>query len=191
MHLPDRAASGFRVIRSFGIETRLFWVPELEIRHVDVHHAIHEGEGVERVVCARVVNEGEMQASRRRQQQGLKNLWDDMFGSDQIDVVTALRLESQHHFSQFFGLDSPAFALPTNFVVLAEDATQVTPAKEDCARAPLSAEAAFLAVVCKIAADDGVAPRFACFGLVLDSVHVAVAWAESAVGQLLQTKLNA
>src|SRR5208283_323734 len=67
-----------------------------------------------------------------------------MFRGDEINVVTALFLQSEHHAGQFLGFDRPAFTLTTDFVVLAENAAQVAPTEEDGTRALRTTETALL-----------------------------------------------
>src|ERR1019366_2662887 len=120
-----------------------------------------------------------------------QNLRYHVFRSHQVDVVAALFLQAQHHPGQFFRFRGAAFSPPADLVILAEDAAQVAPAEEDRPRTTVAAQAALFAEVGKIAADDRVTSGSADFRLVLDAVHVAVAWAQDAVGQLLQAKLDA
>src|SRR5208337_5374059 len=191
VHLLDGTACRFGVIRSFRIAAGILGIPELEIRHVDVHYAVHESKGIQRVVGAGVVDQRQTQAVLHCTQERFQNLRHHVFRSHQVDVVAALFLQAQHHAGRLFRFGGTASSQPANFVVLAEDAAQVAPAEEDRSRTTAAAQALFLAEVGKMAADDRVTSGPADFRLVLDAVHVAVAWAKDAVGQLLQAKRDA
>jgi len=138
-----------------------------------------------------VVDERKVQAPRHCEQERFQNLRHDVSGSDQVNVVAALLLQRQHHLSQLFGLRRLSFALPTDFIVLAENATQIAPAEKDGSRAARAAQTALLAEVSEIAADRGVAPGPASLGLVLQTIDFAVARTQGAIGQLFYTKGDA
>ena len=149
MHGLDDLPGGLGVVPSFGVMPRHFRVPELEVGHVDVDEPIHQFNGMERIVRTGVVDQGQAQTTLNGQRQGLENLGHYVLGGDEVDIMAALFLEPQHHGGQVFGTRALAAALPTDVVVLAENAAQVTPGKENRARTVPAAQAVLLAEVRK------------------------------------------
>ena len=151
---------------------------------VDVDDAVHQLDGVERIVGAGVVDQRQAQAAFDRERQRFQDLRDDVLGRDEVDVVAAAGLQVEHHSRQLVGLDGVPLALPTGLVVLAEDAAQVAPAEEDGSGAAPAAQAVFFAEVREVAGYDSVAAGLADREPVGQAVDVAVARAERTIGQL-------
>ena len=84
-----------------------------------------------------------------------------------------------------------ASALPTDVVVLAENAPQVAPGEENRARTFPAAQAVLFAEVGEMAAHHRVATRLAYSELVSQPVDVAIARAQGAVGERRQRPLYA
>lgn len=64
-------------------------MPDLEVRQVDVHQTVHEFETVQRVEAACIVDDGQLETEVAGMKDAESDLWDDVFGCDQIDVVDA------------------------------------------------------------------------------------------------------
>ena len=97
VHGFDDAPGGFGVVRGFGVLPGHFAVPELEVRHIDVHNAVHQLHGLERVIRAGVVDQRKAQATLDGQRQGFQDLWHHVLRGHEIDVVATLLLQPQHH----------------------------------------------------------------------------------------------
>src|SRR5262249_34830174 len=155
VHFANGYASALRVV--FGLEEAgaRFAVPIFEVRHVDVHDAVHQLQAVQRVVGAGVVNDRQPQPTFERVRQRLQNLRDDMLWGDEIDVVATARLKLQHHGRQLTRPRLLTSALVRGLPVLTEDAFQVAPTEEDGSRALPAAQAVLLAKMGKVAGDLG------------------------------------
>jgi hypothetical protein len=80
--------------------------PALEVGHVHVHDAVEQPERLERVVAARVVDEGNVEAPFHRVDQRLQDLRDHVLGGDEVDVVAASFLEAEHQATELCGRDA-------------------------------------------------------------------------------------
>ena len=110
------------------------------------------------------------------------------FRSHEVDVVTTLVLQIEHHLCEFVWLGTIALSQPTDLAVLAEDATQIAGTEEDGSRSAPATQATFLAGMGKMAAHSGVTPSLAYLGCIFEAVNVTLARAQDAVGQLFETK---
>src|SRR5208282_2786003 len=117
------------------------------VGHVNVDDAIEQRERFEAVVSAGVVNKRKPQPTLCRNGYGRENLRHYMARGDQIDVMAAEGLQSQHHLSEFLIARLLALALPGNLPVLAVDAAQVASRKENRARTTPAAQTILFAVV--------------------------------------------
>jgi len=90
-----------------------------------------------------------------RLRQRLQDLWDDMLGRDEVDVVAAAVLQAEHHRGQPPRGHRLAAYLPGDVEVLAEHAPQVAAGEEDRARAVVSAQAILLAEMREMRGDHG------------------------------------
>jgi hypothetical protein len=153
----------------------------LEVGHVDVDDAVEQGERLQAVVAAGVVNERQAEPALSGDAQGRDDLRHDMARRDEIDVVAADRLQSQHQVGELLVARLHAFASPGNLKILAIDAAQVAPGEEDRARAARAAEAVLLAVVRPRRMDDRpLAGAADCAAGRLPPVDPAIAGAEVA-----------
>ena len=105
------------------------------VGHVDVEHAIEQLEGLDAVVSAGVVDEGDVKSLLDCDEQGVKDLGHDVRGRDEVDVVASLGLKIEHEFGDGVGGEVAADSVGAEFGVLAEHAAEVAPGKEDGARA--------------------------------------------------------
>jgi hypothetical protein len=88
-------------------------------------------------------------------------------------------------------LGDTALTQPADLVVLAENASQIARAEENCSRTTRTPQATFLAEVGKMTAHNGVTAGLTDLGFVFQAVDVAVARAKGTVRQLLEAKLHA
>src|SRR5512135_228422 len=174
VHLPDRLAGALGVVLRLGQPAGGLALPELEVRHVDVHNPVQQLQRGERVVPAGVVDDRQPQAARNGRGEGLDDLGRDVLGRDEVDVVAATPLERQHQRSDplgwALGADGPLADVP----VLAEDATQVAEAEEDRPRAVAAPQAILLAEVGAGAGDARVTAGVTDAGLVRHAVDMTI-----------------
>src|SRR5262245_11946116 len=109
-----------------------------------------------------------------------------MLGRDEVDVVTAARLQLEHHAGQLPRPHLDALALLARLEVLAEDAAKVAPGEEDGARPLPAAEDVLLAEVGEVGGDPRVAGGLADGEPAVEAVDLAVARAERADAECLQ-----
>ena len=83
------------------------------------------------------------------------NLCPHVTGRNEIDVVTTLRLQLEHHRRQLLCGNLLTDALLADFPVLAEHTAQVAPAEKDGARAPPAAQRILFTVVRPVAMHHG------------------------------------
>ena len=140
MHLGQRRPIDPDVVAHMRIFVRRLVVAIFEVGHVDVDDAVEQGERLQAVVAAGVVDEREAQPARGGDAQGRDDLRHDVARRDEIDVVAADRLQSQHQAGELLVARLRAFASPGNLEILAIDAAQVAPGEEDRARAPRAAQ---------------------------------------------------
>ena len=185
VHLPHRGAIRRHVVAHLGILARQGGVTVLHVRHVDVHDAVQQGQGLKAVVAAGVIDQGQAQPAPGRIQHRRDDLRHHVAGGDEIDVVAALVLQGEHHVGDFARLHLPSDALLRDVPVLAKHAAQVAPGEEDGARAAPAAQRVLLAVVGAVARHhrplSGPAHR-ALAGR--QAIHVAVAGAQVAIRQV-------
>jgi hypothetical protein len=127
----------------------------LHVRQIDIDHAVEQRERLGTVVAARVVDERQSKAALRSDHERLEDLSHHVTGCHQIDVVTAPLLELQHRVGKLVRTYFVALSQLGDVVVLAEDAAQIAPGKEDRAGPSRPAERPFLAVVRAKARDHG------------------------------------
>ena len=92
LHFFERLAGDHRVISGEQVFQGDFRVPDFEIGHVNVNDLIQQAKGRKRVVGGCVVDQRQVQPRFDSQRQGFENLWDDMRGGHEVDVVTSHRL---------------------------------------------------------------------------------------------------
>jgi hypothetical protein len=126
-----------------------------DIGHIDIDHAIEEGEGLEGVVATGVVDEGEVEAGAGGDEEGSEDLGDDMGGADEVDVVATGLLELEHDGGELLGGGWFAAADLADVIVLAVEALQVAAGEKDGAGAAVAAEGVFFTKVGAVAGDDG------------------------------------
>ncbi|HEY3189476.1 MAG TPA: hypothetical protein VGJ70_18460, partial [Solirubrobacteraceae bacterium] len=179
-HLPDVPRGDLEVLPLAEVAARQFARRQLEIRHVDAYHAIHQPQAVRAVVGARVVDDREPQAFLHGQRECLEDLRHDVLGCHPVDVVAADLLQLQHHRREPSGVGLVSLHLPGHVEVLAEDAAQVAAAEEDRSRAAPAAQAVLFAEVREVRRDRRPAADFAEPALVGQSVDRALARADPA-----------
>ena len=180
VHLQDRLSRHVRVVGPLQVASRRLARPQLEVGHVDVDDPLHQAEAVERVVGARVVDDRQLEAAREGKRQRFEDLRHDVLGRDPVDVVTADRLQLEHHLREPLGCDELALNFPRDVVVLAEDAPEVAAREEDRPRTVPAAEAVLLAEVREVGRDHRVPPDRAQTGDVGPAVDLAAARADDA-----------
>ena len=99
---------------------------------------------------------------------------DDVLGGDEIDVVATDLLEIEHDAGEFWGVHFGAFAELAGLEILAENAAEIAPAKENRARAVPTAQTIFFAEMRKRAGDTCQSYAFANSDLVIETVDLAV-----------------
>ena len=100
-------------------------VPELEVRHVNIKHAVDKFKGFYGIIAAAVIHQGDSQPLVNCLWQGSEDLGHHMAGSDKINVMTALPLQAGHHGSQLPVTCLDPMAQVADIEILAEDAEQV------------------------------------------------------------------
>jgi hypothetical protein len=154
VHLTYGGPIHFDVGAHLGVSAREVGVAVLHVRHVDVDDAVEQGERLEAVVTAGVVDERKPQAPLRRLVHGGDDLGDHVARRDEIDVVAALVLELEHHARDLGRVHLAADPLLRDVPVLTVHAAETAPREEDRARAPPAANRILLAVVGAVARDD-------------------------------------
>ena len=101
------------------------------IRHVNVDDAVEQGERLQAIVAAGVVDERQAQSLLRRDVYGGEDLPHHVARRNKIDVVAAKHLQSQHHLGEVLIAHLLAFTLPADLPVLAKDAAQIAPREEN------------------------------------------------------------
>ena len=104
-----------------------------------------------------------------------EDLRDDVLGGDEIDVVATDLLKIEHDAGEFWGVHFGAFAELAGLEILAENAAEIAPAKENRARAVPTAQTIFLRRNAeKRAGDTCQSSAFANSDLVIETVDLAV-----------------
>ncbi len=147
MHLRDCNAVAPRVVGNARQAFAHSVVRVLHVGHVDVDHAVEKPQGGERIVAPCVVDERQPETLVRSQDQGGEYLRHHMAGRDEVDVLAAQILKSQHGCGD---LGRTLFPPPTEMaeiVVLAEHAGQIAAGEEDRARTSATHQWRLLTVV--------------------------------------------
>ena len=110
-----------------------------------------------------------------------------MLRRNKINVMATHNLQLKHHFGQLFRPGLFALAGLADVVVLTKNTAKVAHREKDRSATFPTAQTIFLPEMGEVAAHSCVATRFACRGLVRHTVHAAIARANQAIGQLLQT----
>jgi hypothetical protein len=97
VHLLQSFPRRLRIILRLRIATGNLRVPVLEVGHIDVYDAGQETEAFQGVIAAGVVDEGHPEASLDGNGECLEDLGHDVLGRHEVDVVTPLPLELEHH----------------------------------------------------------------------------------------------
>jgi hypothetical protein len=167
-------------------------VEQLDVGHVDVHHAIEQFDRARAVVCAGVVHQRQAQAPFHGDRQGFEHLRDHMLGGDDVDVVALLRLEAEHQAGKVGGSDLASHGRLADVAVLAEHAAQIAARHEDRPGAMPPAQHVLLAEVRKCRGDPGVAADTARAHLIRQPVNIAAgARADVAGSQFVEGLLDA
>ena len=145
MHLFDRCLIAGHVIGDLAVAPCDGRIAVFEVGHVDVDDAVQQVQGRQRVVAARVVDDGQPQPARCCQRHGFDDLRDHVRRRHQVDVVTAHRLQAEHHIGNARRVVRLTGHLLADVVVLAEDTAQVAVGKEDRAGPAPTAQRVFLA----------------------------------------------
>ena len=186
VHLPDRSEAGLHVISHMGIFVGQYGVTVFHVGHVDIDNAVEQGQGFGAVVAAGVVDQRDAQALAGGDVYGTYNLRYDVAGGDEVDIVATLGLQLEHHPGDFFRFYFMAQALLTDLPVLAINAAQAAPGKEDGARAVYATQWNLFTVVGAVAVDPGAHTGTA--DCALDAriaINMAIAGAQVAIGHLL------
>ncbi len=181
------------IVRALEVPLRGLWLPVLEVRHVDVHHAVQQLQALGRVVRARVVDDGKPEPTLRGNEQRLEHLRHDVLGRHEVDVVTATGLKLEHHAGEPLGRRPPYLGDLgglADVVVLAEDTTQVAVTEEDRSGAVPAAEAVLLAEVWEVAADHRVAAGLAERVPIREPIDVAIPGADPAGAERFERPLD-
>ena len=185
MHRLDRSSRRVRIIFGSQVLGASFRRPVFEIRHVDIHDAVHQLDALERIVPARVVDDWNIQAMLHGDGDCFQHLRDDMFRSHEVDIVTAAPLQAQHHRGYVFGRRAGLCLLGrdrlADVVVLTEDAPQIAVGEENRPRPVPASEAILFTEVGERTAHHRVAAGFACGPLVLETVDATIARAHPAI----------
>ena len=185
VHLLHRRPIDLPVVPHVRVAVRDRRVGVLHVRHVDVDDAVEQGERLEAVVAAGVVDERQVQALARRDGDGRKDLRHDVARRHQVDVVAAHGLQGEHHLRQLVGADRAPRPLLADVPVLAEHAAQVAPGEEDGAGAAPATQRRFLAVVRAVARHHRLLAGPADRALdALEAIHPAIAGAQVAGPQV-------
>lgn len=87
MHLLDALPGCLGVVVGLEQPLRGAALPDLEVRQVDVHQAVHQFQRRQRIEGRSVVDDGEFETHVSRGEDGERDLRHDMLGSDEVDVV--------------------------------------------------------------------------------------------------------
>jgi hypothetical protein len=85
--------------------------------------------------------------------QSFQDVGNDMGRTDQVDIMAAFRLESEHHPRQLLFTDRIALAELAYGVILTEDTPEVAPGEKDSARTISPDQRSFLAKVRTVTGD--------------------------------------
>ena len=185
VHLPDRSEVCLNVVTHVGIRVRQPRVTVFHVGHVDINYAVEQGQGFGAVIAAGVVDQRDAQTLAGSDVYRTDDLRYHVTGGDEVDVVTALSLQYQHHPGQLFRFHFMAQALLADLPVLAEDAAQAAPGKEEGARAVHPAQWVFFTVMRAVTVDPGThtgaADRALDAGIAID---VTVTGAQVAIGHV-------
>jgi hypothetical protein len=108
-----------------------------------------------------------------------------MRGCDEIDVVTALVLETQHHLGQLLGRHLLALSQLADFVVLAINAPQIAAGEKDRARALPAAKRRLFPMMRTMAGHEGLGSHEAEAEVAFNSINRAMAGTDMATSQPL------
>ena len=89
MHLFQGRRDHLRVVGRLGVLGRNVPPRVFEVRHIDVEDSVEEPQGFDRVVAARVVDQGHGQALFNGQGEGLQDLGGKMRRADKVEVMAA------------------------------------------------------------------------------------------------------
>ena len=147
VHLAHRRLVDLPVVAHLRVLVGRLGVAVLHVGHVDVDHAVEQGQRLGAVVAAGIVDERQAQSPASGDGDRGQDLGDHVARGDQVDVVASLGLERQHHRGEFLRLHLASEPLLADLPVLAEDAAQAAPGEEDGPRARPTPQRVLLAVV--------------------------------------------
>src|SRR3990172_9603516 len=180
VHLPDDTTRCLGIVWCLHVKPAHLPVPELEVRHVDIHDAVEQTQGVHRVVGAGVVDNGKTQSQFNCNGQRLQDLRHDVLRGNEVDVVASLILEEEHHSGEVCGGNNSPLSELADVEVQAIHTTEVAPSKEDRAAPTPAAEAVLFTELGEEAADPRVTAGLADSVTVLKAVDPAVSRADLA-----------
>ena len=182
VHFTQRSTRRLRVVPRQKVFCRVFFIPHLEIRHVDVNYAVQVKKRFERIVPGGVIHEGQMQTAFDGDHERFQDLRHHVRGGDEVDVMTSHFLQGEHHPCQSCRPGLGKVAALADVVILAEDAAQVALGEEDRSAAAPAAQWIFLAVVGEEAAHARISADLAGARLPGETVCAAGARAHTAIG---------
>src|SRR3990170_4780157 len=180
VHLPDDTTRCLGIVWRLHVKPAHLPVPELEVRHVDVHDVVEQTQGVHRVVGAGVVDDRETQSQFNCNGQRLQDLRHDVLRGNEVDVVAPLVLEEEHHARKVGRGNYYALSQLADVEVQAIHTAEVAPSKEDRAAPTPAAEAVLFTEVGEETADPRVTAGLADSVTVLQAVDPAVSGADLA-----------
>ena len=191
VHCRDHGTGGIGVVTRDEIHPAMFRVPQLEIRHVNVHEPVHKSNTLQAVIGGGIVDERHTQSMLHGYCQCLEDLGHNVFGRDKINVVATDRLEIEHHMRELDGRNLRAVAKLACLEVLTEHAAQIAPAEKDRARPVPSSQAILFSKMWERACHSGLPSALAHADLVVEPIDLAVSRADATRPQRFQGLLGA
>ena len=139
IHFAHGGEVDLDVIAYMGILVGNCRITVFHVRHVYIDDPVEQLQCLGAVVAAGVVDQWQAQSLVCGNIDRGNDLRHDVAGRDEIDVVTTLFLQLQHHFGECLRRYLVTCALLTDVPVLAENAAQVAPAEKNRARSPRTA----------------------------------------------------
>jgi len=131
VHFPDGGRRLLAIIRRPAETRRPAFLPELEIRHVDIKDAIQNFDRIGAVIATGIVNERNIQSLPDGNDEGLQYLGDHMARRDEVDVVASQFHETQHHGGQALGFHLLALSQMADLEILAEGTAEIAGTEEN------------------------------------------------------------
>jgi hypothetical protein len=195
VHLDDGGAVGLGVVAGGGELFGGVGVGVFHVGHVDVDEAVEQTQGVEVVVAAGIVNNGDRQFATAGFHDGLGNWSGEVRGGNEVDIDATETLKVEHDLGELIDGEVAAATAVADVGILAEDAAEIAAGKEDRARSAGADEDGFFAEVRAGRADAGSGADAAKTGLLVAAMGTAATGTEGAGvdfgGQGVQGRLEA